>query len=188
MTKFYRNLFASAAIVALTMSVAHADVVLTYTGPTFSSVSGGQYTTSQRITGTLTLDNRLDPIYYIHTTGATVAQSRILDFSFTDGVQTITKGDPTISVNYFYIKTDATGANVIDADSGFQIVWGNGTRAIEDSVLDRPEVTAYFPGNAASTFNTYGTWTVAVVPEPGTYAMMLAGIAALGFMARRRSV
>ncbi|MCB1995276.1 MAG: PEP-CTERM sorting domain-containing protein, partial [Rhodoferax sp.] len=39
-----------------------------------------------------------------------------------------------------------------------------------------------------------GTWptvddlTVAAVPEPGTYAMLLAGLAAVGFVARRRNV
>jgi hypothetical protein len=32
------------------------------------------------------------------------------------------------------------------------------------------------------------TYTVAPVPEPGTYAMLLAGIAVVGFMTRRRSV
>jgi hypothetical protein len=29
---------------------------------------------------------------------------------------------------------------------------------------------------------------LAPVPEPGTYAMLLAGLAAVGFMARRRKV
>ncbi len=37
----------------------------------------------------------------------------------------------------------------------------------------------------ASTFGA-GTLTVAVVPEPETYALMLAGLGALGFMGRRR--
>jgi hypothetical protein len=44
-------------------------------------------------------------------------------------------------------------------------------------------------GQAGTYFNnssTFGAGTVAVVPEPETYAMMLAGLGALGFMARRR--
>lgn len=47
-------------------------------------------------------------------------------------------------------------------------------------------VTGYFVG---STFdrNTQFTGTVSAIPEPGTYAILLAGLAAVGFVARRRS-
>ncbi len=36
--------------------------------------------------------------------------------------------------------------------------------------------------------NVYGTVTVTPVPEPGTYALMLAGLGAIGLVARRRRV
>ncbi len=42
-------------------------------------------------------------------------------------------------------------------------------------------------GQRNVTWPTVDDLTVAAVPEPGTYAMLLAGLAAVGFMARRRS-
>jgi PEP-CTERM motif len=42
-------------------------------------------------------------------------------------------------------------------------------------------------GNGKVTVGFNGQSFVAVVPEPGTYAMLFAGLAAVGFMARRRS-
>jgi len=54
-----------------------------------------------------------------------------------------------------------------------------------------PSTSTYLAATPASTYATTGTWrfdmaTVTAVPEPGTYAMMLAGLAMIGFMAARR--
>ena len=55
-----------------------------------------------------------------------------------------------------------------------------------------PSTSAYAPATTSSTYATTGTWrfdqvSVTAVPEPGTYAMMLAGLAMIGFMALRRN-
>lgn len=44
-----------------------------------------------------------------------------------------------------------------------------------------------FYGQNNITWPTINDLTVAAVPEPGTYALLLAGLAAVGFVARRRS-
>lgn len=54
-----------------------------------------------------------------------------------------------------------------------------------------PSTSTYAPATPASTYATTGTWrfdqvTVTAVPEPGTYALLLAGLAVVGFMAVRR--
>ena len=52
--------------------------------------------------------------------------------------------------------------------------------------------SAYTAATTGSTYATTGTWrfdqvTVTAVPEPGTYAMLSAGLAMIGFMASRRN-
>ena len=57
-----------------------------------------------------------------------------------------------------------------------------------------PSGSTYLASSSASSYGTTGTWRfdmatvsgVTAVPEPGTYAMLLAGLAAVGFVARRR--
>jgi hypothetical protein len=46
--------------------------------------------------------------------------------------------------------------------------------------------TAPFDGDRCGFSNTMATVVFAPIPEPSTYALMLAGLAAVGFMARRR--
>jgi hypothetical protein len=59
-----------------------------------------------------------------------------------------------------------------------------------------PNTSAYAPANASSNYATSGTWrfdmvtvsgsAVAPVPEPESYAMLLAGLGIMGFSARRK--
>jgi hypothetical protein len=53
-----------------------------------------------------------------------------------------------------------------------------------DSVTGGYEGFHYFEGSNA---NNPGTWTVSAVPEPGIYAMLLAGLGLIGFSARKHS-
>lgn len=57
-----------------------------------------------------------------------------------------------------------------------------GTVSTVDTVIDLADA-ATFTFNSATGVLTY---SVPAVPEPGTYAMLLAGMAVVGFMARRR--
>ena len=60
-----------------------------------------------------------------------------------------------------------------------------------------PDTSAYAAANSASTYAGTGTWrfdmvtvngtAIAAVPEPKNYAMLLAGLGLMGFIARRRS-
>ena len=92
------------------------------------------------------------------------------------------------------LKWSATLAN--NVASKFFLVDNGTLRGSVSSITTygNPNVSA--PSVASSSFSTFAydqsantlTWTAASpIPEPGTYAMLLAGLAAIGFIARRRS-
>lgn len=56
---------------------------------------------------------------------------------------------------------------------------------VSDTPITMFEIKTFF-GQRNPVWPTVDDLTVAAVPEPGTYAMLLAGLAAVGFMARRR--
>ena len=76
--------------------------------------------------------------------------------------------------------------------SGVAGVGNNANFAFRVVAAFEPLTSAYAAATTTSTYSTAGTWrfdqvSVTAVPEPGTYAMMLAGLAMIGFMAARRS-
>ena len=93
------------------------------------------------------------------------------------------------------IKFDGVAVGINDPIAGAVLLSGGGrTRTINNfdnwsfSVANLNaglhNIEVFGTAVASGTFS--GTLTVTPVPEPETYAMMLAGLGALGFMARRR--
>jgi len=98
-----RLLLATTAALLLSASITRADVIYTYTGNDFTSVSGS-YTTTDSITGYIDLSTAL---------GATSGPLTLtpVSFSFSDGLQTISNTNATASVFYdFY--TNASGVPI----------------------------------------------------------------------------
>lgn len=90
------------------------------------------------------------------------------------------------------VGVGALGVDVLKAN-GFEITGGMGYAAlnVDGASLDTGLYSINLMTGAATMIGAYnGTLsglTVSAVPEPQTYAMLLAGLAGLGFIARRRA-
>jgi len=178
----------AAGIVVLALAgVVNAQVTYHYTGNHFTDVVA-PYTTSDSISGSVTLSSALGD-------NLTNFQPSVNSFSFTDGISTITSSSSNSTGNpdRFVFNTDAAGDIIgwlVQVYSGSTtdnlgiVTWapGSPTEDISGRVFNNG-LSSQQVGNR----NNPGVWsTTAPVPEPETYAMMLAGLGLLGFVARRR--
>ena len=110
-------------------------------------------------------------------------------FSFSDGINTVTNTTANV-VALFAFKTDALG-NIfqwqVSVYTGSVFTFSIATVNAPDLFV--PDDHVYV--NSGSTaygqiLKNPGTWAVATVPEPETYAMVLAGLGLMGAVASRR--
>jgi PEP-CTERM motif len=173
----------------------YAQVTYTYTGNDFNTV-GPPYTTSDNVTGSVTFASQLP-------SNLNFVSEAPTSWSFSDGVDSLAS---TLSgvIPHFLFKTDSSG----DIVGWFvHVFWQPDPYDYYEiySYANYPN-SAYYPYTNPVTddqgdyvlgvydvykglvLNAPGTWTLSVtpVPEPETYAMLLAGLGLLGFMARRR--
>lgn len=116
-------------------------------------------------------------LYFVNSTSDTL---RIATSNFNNPTITTVGalGIDVLRANGFEIAPDGTGYAAFNTDSS--------------SALTTSLYTLNLATGAATSIGTFnGTLsglTISVVPEPGTYAMLLAGLGALGFMLGRRGV
>jgi PEP-CTERM motif len=166
---------------------AKSDVVYSYTGNDYNTVVAPYFSTSEMITGTVTLASALTNSLAYPTVETPVA------FTFSDGAgHTITNTTPGF-INTFKFGTDASGQitswyiDILRAGD-FQIHTDQ-----TGAAGNQEEVSEIVPGvglaYATAQPNQNG-WarvdTVSGVPEPSTWAMMILGFVGIGAMTYRR--
>lgn len=160
---------------------ASAAVVYQYTGNNFTSVFAPGYTTSDKITGTLTLSSAL-PASLNTLTDETAL---VTAYSFSDGVNTFAtgccgSGNQTI----FEFTTDASGAItswVVTLETN-----DNHTGDLTTELtFDQSLVGGVLGG---SNEGSPGVWSLqsatSAVPEPSTWVLLLLGFGAVGWRLR----
>lgn len=184
--------FTAAAVIAqaaiFTATSASAQIVYTYSGNDFTSVYAPGYTTSDKITGTLTLSSALPSSLTTLTNEAALVTS----YSFSDGVNNFTAPCcNTGSQTLFEFATDASG-NITDwnvtletnDDHTGDLTTRGGTSASDQSL------TAAVLGGSNS--GAPGVWSLqsmsSPVPEPATWTLLLLGFAIVGWMVRTKRV
>lgn len=163
-------------------SSASATVTYFYTGTDFTAVIS-PYTTSDKVTGYIVLSSPLladSPLTYVQPVA----------FSFSDGVQTLSYTDTNSDTFIVGVGTGAGGsidswyisvAAQVNGVNLKQIVTTNITNSPGDAGVSAIVVPGEY---VAGTTTTPGTWSA--VPEPSTWAMMMAGFLGLGSLAYRR--
>jgi hypothetical protein len=163
-----------AALFCLSGFAAKAAVTYDYTGLDFTRVIGA-YTTSDSVTGSFTLASPL---------GDNLSLSVItpVSFSFSDGVNTITSANASISL--FEVNTDASG----------NMIYWNITLSLNGADISTADGLGDLAGFGGSSGGNHasGTMTLAAtpVPEPGSWPLLLTGaglLVALRFGARRQN-
>ena len=87
----------------------------------------------------------------------------------------------------FHADTDAVGRHATAGHSDAERFWnGVGKGHLTDSCLDPNNIAVSTTACGFSQEVATVEFAVTVVPEPQTYALMLAGLAVVGFVARRR--
>jgi hypothetical protein len=185
-----------------------ASTSYTYTGNDFTTITcvgncpGPAYSTSDFISGSFTLSSPLAP----NLDEVSIFPS---SFTFTDGPDTFTSGDPLISVcncspSFSNFSTDASGnitawnimltlgelgaASLTTVDANLGVIRG---LTVDDSANFSDNTPDGFTGqNAASNIHDAGTWTVgntSAAPEPGGLILLVTGLAGIAGGLRRRS-
>lgn len=173
----------SAALMTFAAPVNAAPTTYTYSGATFDIVSA-QYTFSDRVSGSITLANALASNLTSFVTVTPIA------FSLSDGITTLSNTTSQVG-SLFAFKTDALG----EIYQWQAVVYVGSVSQYAISTVNAPGIYgandhAYVnSGNSAygQILNQPGTWTITAVPEPESYAMLLAGLAMIGGLARRRT-
>lgn len=117
-------------------------------------------------------------------------------FDFTDVFTFSVVGPVMVDVSLITIGAGLNNIDFLTADLNGNPLTLSPTGFIESGTLGAINLNGPLvltvtgkSGAAGGTFASYsGTMNVAIVPEPGTAAMMFAGLGGLGFMGRRRQI
>lgn len=172
MNKLLKRSIVSSAVSLLLAGAAQAaifDYGFTVSGPWFDN-SGNPYgmPLSPSLTGTVRVDNSL--------TGFAAVQ----DFSFQTGSKTWTMAEVVSGDSFFDVFFNLVQFDVQFQDSSGQgYFYSNNTVSVQEYLTNS--------SNACNSCVQLGQGVaVNPVPEPETYAMMLAGLGLLGLIGRRR--
>lgn len=95
-----------------------------------------------------------------------------------DLYNTLTVNSTGAGPNSQVFTTTSLGFPVSNGDQSFQ-------QSVQFTALANGKITSLVFASSADAFEV-GRFTVTPIPEPETYALMMAGLGALGFVARRR--
>ena len=171
------------------------------TGPnklTFAAVSGGfsSVTESPFKVGTITYFNGTTAV---GTTPDSVQLELTLDFSAPalgkvtsdygfDLVSTLNTNHPDASADYVYLPSAFSTTTFLIGSTTYNVKLTGFSNVVGDGFLASNAQSFHVREDETASADLYAVVTtqVAAVPEPETYALMLAGLGVVGFMARRR--
>jgi len=188
-TKLVRTCLAALLITAaLSPQISSANVSYSILSENFTTIVDspavpGTYTTAMNISGSFEVASALPASF----SGVVVP----LAFSFTDGRTVFSNPLPGSTISNQFVFTTDSGAEIQDWNVQLAFTSGATTFSLSTSPgvasasITNPGGADRIPVAGIIKVCT-GIWCVAPIPEPATYAMMLAGLALMGFVGRRR--
>jgi len=188
-TKLVRTCLAALLITAaLSPQISSANVSYSILSENFTTIVDspavpGTYTTAMNISGSFEVASSLPASF----SGVVVP----LAFSFTDGRTVFSNPLPGTTISNQFVFTTDSGAEIQDWNVQLAFTSGATTFSLSTSPgvasasITNPGGADRIPVAGIIKVCT-GIWCVAPIPEPATYAMMLAGLALMGFVGGRR--
>ena len=188
-TKMVRTCLAALLITAaLSPQISSANVSYSILSENFTTIVDspavpGTYTTAMNISGSFEVASALPASF----SGVVVP----LAFSFTDGRTVFSNPLPGTTISNQFVFTTDSGAEIQDWNVQLAFTSGATTFSLSTSPgvasasITNPGGADRIPVAGIIKVCT-GIWCVAPIPEPATYAMMLAGLALMGFVGGRR--